>query len=65
VLFENAGELAYLGDRRIPIAALADRQLDSVIRKGRGGRQRQGCDRARERFLSHRILPLPFSVFFL
>ena len=40
LLLEDAGLAAELGDRGVPVAALADRQLDDVIGAGGEGRSR-------------------------
>jgi hypothetical protein len=39
VLLEDAGAVSELGDRCIPVAALADRELQGVL----GGGRRGGC----------------------
>jgi hypothetical protein len=63
VLLEDSGELTDLGHGGVPVAALADGELDRVVGKGRGGRECQCCYCAAKLVFPHRILP--FDVLFL
>ncbi len=67
VLLEDAGELADLRDRGVPVAALADRQFH-LVERGRGVRRspssvKVASAQASAVFL-HRILPSAFLTLF-
>jgi hypothetical protein len=56
VFLEDAGALADLGDRRIPVAALTDGELQSLIGGGGRCRQRTRSDEQRSQVF-HDVLP--------
>jgi hypothetical protein len=61
VLLEDTRALPDFGDRRIPVAPLADRELQRVVRMRRDGeRERQRGDHAGDQLLQFH--PFPPSV---